>query len=447
MGARPLTLLHGSRRTAAFVLLAGAFAACGGVSIDKQTAGASGSTGAGGAPSGSSASTASSAVGGAGGLGVVAASSSASGLPPCMSGPDEDKDGDGYTVSQGDCNDCDLNINPGAVEIIISGPLPGGDGGVPAPADDDCDGLIDNVAPLCDTGLALDDADPLSAAHAIELCKLSTGPKSWGIVTAAWVLADGAPLPTEAAQLAKYHLGHGILSEFGPNSAARLGKNLLVLSSGTARRPGDPGFQAVSGFDKGYPSGAPPGFPLSSSSCPGVVSGGPRDAVALEVHLRAPTNVGGFSFYDSVFTSSWPDRACSVFDDTFVVLQSPAPFGAVSGNITFDTQGNPLTLNVMSFDACSCVAPPCFAPPSGPTQKPYACPLGPFVLTSTGFAGSAATSWLWTAAPVKPGGDFTLRFALWDGEDGLFDTTVLVDAFRWIPTVELLPIIGEGPPI
>ncbi|MFO0593558.1 MAG: hypothetical protein U0441_38815, partial [Polyangiaceae bacterium] len=35
----------------------------------------------------------------------------------CVSAADEDKDKDGYSVAQGDCNDCDPNVNPGAIEV------------------------------------------------------------------------------------------------------------------------------------------------------------------------------------------------------------------------------------------------------------------------------------------------------------------------------------------
>lgn len=445
MSLRAHAFLQGSRRGLAFLLLGGAFAACGGMTLENQSTATSSTTGAGsttgtggtgGMMSTSTATSSSSASntsgnGGSGGFITSAMAGTGGGMPVCNPGPDEDKDGDGFTVTQGDCNDCDPGTNPGAVEIIVTDPLPGG-GGVPVPVDENCDGLVDNVLPFCDTGLALDDADPVDAARAIDLCMFSTGPKSWGLVSAAWVLADGAPLPSDPTELAKYHLGHGILGAFGPNNPAKAGASLLVLSSGTARRPTDPGYQSVAGFDKGFPSGAPPGFPLDSPSCPGVLSGGARDAVALEVQVRAPTNASGFRFSSSVFSRSWPDRVCSVFDDAFVVLQAPAPQGAVFGNITFDMHNSPVTLNLMSLDACSCAAPPCFAPPSGPTQKPYDCAMGPAALAGTGFDAYAGTGWLLTSAPVKHGEQFSLRFAVWDGEDGLFDTTVLVDSFQWI---------------
>src|SRR5690242_5411573 len=38
----------------------------------------------------------------------------------CSSAADEDKDKDGYSVTQGDCNDCDANVNPGAIEVIAT---------------------------------------------------------------------------------------------------------------------------------------------------------------------------------------------------------------------------------------------------------------------------------------------------------------------------------------
>jgi PKD repeat protein len=45
--------------------------------------------------------------------------------------PHEDQDGDEYTVAQGDCNDNDPDVNPGAIEISENG------------VDDNCDGNVD----------------------------------------------------------------------------------------------------------------------------------------------------------------------------------------------------------------------------------------------------------------------------------------------------------------
>jgi hypothetical protein len=55
----------------------------------------------------------------------------------------DDTDGDGYTVSEGDCDDTNAGMHPGAPEICVDG------------KDNDCDGETDeytNVAPVANTG-------------------------------------------------------------------------------------------------------------------------------------------------------------------------------------------------------------------------------------------------------------------------------------------------------
>ena len=55
----------------------------------------------------------------------------------CDSGLNDDLDRDGFTPSQGDCNDCDPGTNPDAIEVLT--PVGG------QPKDEDCDGKVDNV--------------------------------------------------------------------------------------------------------------------------------------------------------------------------------------------------------------------------------------------------------------------------------------------------------------
>ena len=65
---------------------------------------------------------------------------------PCNSGPNDDFDMDGWTPSQGDCNDCDENVNPGAIEVPTDMTDPEA-----MPADENCDGKIacDPCGVLC----------------------------------------------------------------------------------------------------------------------------------------------------------------------------------------------------------------------------------------------------------------------------------------------------------
>ena len=41
------------------------------------------------------------------------------------------------------------------------------------------------------------------------------------------------------------------------------------------------------------------------------------------------------------------------------------------------------------------------------------------------------TGWLVTAGNVTGGETITLRIALWDTSDGMFDSIVLLDNFKW----------------
>ena len=407
----------------------------GGGSSTNQSSSSSGS-GAGGMSS------ASTAAGTGGGLDFDGgATGSGGGMASCNSGPNDDQDKDGFTVAQGDCNDCDANVNPNAVEVIAT---PDADGGVPTAADEDCDGKVDNVASTCDDMLNdVAEPNPMGGAWAVELCKKSAGPNSWGVSEAHWVLPDGSPPP--AGFGAQFELGHGVVSGFGPNVKVQAGKRMLALSSGTARQPSDPGYMAVSGFNKGYSSPNPMGFPKESPACPGVVTGQPHDGAGLELSIRTPSNAHGFTFDFDFFTYEWPNFICSQYNDFFVAILSPIPMGQQDGNISFDSQGNPVSVNNAFLDVCGCdLGPPCLA-----GGKNFPCALGDQGLMGTGFGkdgqgGSdhASTYWLATKAPITPNTQIILRWGVYDSGDGVLDTTTLVDNFQWIASSGT--VVGTG---
>ncbi len=259
--------------------------------------------------------------------------------------------------------------------------------------------------------------------------------------------------PTGAVPMAtlqaNYALGHGILTGFGPNVSVQAGKRLLALSSGTARQPSDPGYQNVSGFDKMYTVKKPAGFVPKSPACPGVVTGQPHDAASLEVVVVAPTNAHGFSFNFNFFTYEWPGYICSEFNDYFLALLSPPPTGHPDGNISFDTQGNPVSVNNAFLQVCGCAkGPPCL----GGGVKWFSCGLGDLSLVGTGFGADTtgdgdhgSTGWLQTKAPISPHEELTLRWAVYDSGDGVLDTTTLIDNFQWIldsgsPSIGTTPV-------
>ena len=323
--------------------------------------------------------------------------------PTCQSAPDEDKDQDGFSVSQGDCNDCDPNVNPGALEVPTE---MGKDA-----SDEDCDGMVDNVAPAsCDDGIALGDTDPKNGARAIDLCQfINPGDPKWGVLQAAYVRADGSSaIPPLALQ-------YGIMDSFGPNVHVQGGKRMLALSSGNARTEVQPGACGGLSCYNNAPGTAPAGFPQDVPNCPGSMS--INDDVALQLKIRSPKNATGYSFNFKFYSFEYPEWVCTSFNDQFISLVEPAPMGSISGNVSFDKQNNPVSVNVAFFDVCD------------------GCPLGSSEMDGTGFNvwdDAGGTGWLQTTAPVKGGDEITIRYAIWDTGDQAWDSTALVDNFQWI---------------
>jgi hypothetical protein len=145
---------------------------------------------------------------------------------------DADLDGDGYGACGGDC--CDqvgpncgnpALVNPGAFEVPGNG------------VDDDCDGIVDNPVPLCDSGLASNSSNALDYAKAIDLCQFTVEnpptlqQKKWGVINAQLVLANGSGAPNANSR--------SIRNGFGTAIVPKKGQNLAVLSTGHAADKND----------------------------------------------------------------------------------------------------------------------------------------------------------------------------------------------------------------
>jgi hypothetical protein len=327
----------------------------------------------------------------------------------CTPGPD-DEDGDGYTVADGDCDDHDCAVNPGAYDVPGNG------------KDDDCSGAVDDEPTACDEGIALAGDDVAQAVKALGLCRTTTEAatgkdKTWGVLSARWTTpAGGAEVDP---------LSRGILPAFGA-ALPREGARMVALSSGTARAPGQPGWISPQGYDKGYVTGAPAGYPTRTQACPGIDTGAAHDGEALEVTIRVPTNARGLSFDELFYTFEYPDYICTRFNDYFVTMLTPQVPGLPDGNISFDQKGNPVSVNNALLYVCK---------PQRAGGKTFTCPLGTSLLAGTGFEASAATGWITTVAPIARGSIVTLLFAIWDSSDGLLDSTVLLDKFAWTDQV------------
>ena len=367
---------------------------------------------------------------------------------PCPpSDPNVDDDGDGFTDAQGDCRDCDNMTNPGALDYPQNG------------IDEDCNGVADDEPHNCDNGLPIDGSNA-DAVKSIDLCRTQQG-QSWGVMSAQWTFPDGA-LGSNGSSGNPFGGGtcgavgdppnaqsKGLLPDFGPNVKPRAGGSMLSLSSGVARAgatmaqppatgssPGGAdmctaGFAAF-GFPKDSPSCKDPfGNPLQTANDKNA-----NDAIALEIQVKVPTNSQSCGFDFDYYTYEWPGFVCTQYNDFFVALvASQHPSTPADLNVSFDSQGNPVSVNNSFVEVCD---PTVGA--TNPGGKNFPCTLGTAELQGTGFEPSAATSWLHTQFPVVPGETIKVRFAVWDMGDHILDTTVLIDNFNCGPTG------GDEPP-
>jgi hypothetical protein len=311
-------------------------------------------------------------------------------------------------------------------------------------------GPID-VTPPCDSGLPIDDADPAAFAHAIGVCT-DAGTAGYGLVSATYARAFGASAAPATGQW-------GLLPSFGKVVRPREGAVMGALSTGYAREYDDASgvsqgqnsdFVASGGGPRdgtGYPTGqAPPGFPKAAQGCP--QSNLVNDMIDVKLVLKAPPGATGFQFDFAFFSSEWPNYVCSDFNDAFIAYLTSS---ATTDNISFDTNHNPVAVNIDFFDRCTSGAPVGCLRSNGPNPDPplstSTCSAGASELAGTGFGdvdqtqctgGNVAatlggsTGWLTTQAPIQPGEQFTLEFMIWDAGDGLLDSSVLIDHFQWI---------------
>ncbi len=400
-----------------FVLLVGLAAACSAAPAAPPF-GEGGNQGAGGTPSGTTGAGngVGTGPGNGGGLAFDAGNGTGTGTGTgtgagngcIVTNMNLDMDNDGWTPAQGDCNDCDPNVNPGAIDVV---PVAGPDGGIGPEVDSNCDGKFDPPVP-CDQGLALDDVDGADGAKAIELCQTTlTNPptpqqRTWGVISSTYVRADGTAYANPGLQV-------GIQSGWGSNVHVQGGSNMLVISSGHARTSSQTGACGSNSCADEGPGTAPAGFPQDNPACPPSLD--INDDIGLQVDMRAPTNATGYSFKFKFYSMEYPVWVCNSYNDQFIALVNPPPTGSVNGNISFDSMHNAVSVNLGFFDVCdpsqeSQYASECFG--TCPTPPSPYCPSGTAQLAGTGFdvwdqqyGGGGATSWLTSQAPIKGGSD------------------------------------------
>ncbi|SVD76316.1 uncharacterized protein METZ01_LOCUS429170, partial [marine metagenome] len=161
--------------------------------------------------------------------------------------------------------------------------------------------------------------------------------------------------------------------------------------------------------------------------------------------IRVPTNAQGFQFEFRFFSHEYPNSICTEYNDFFIALLTSTHSDIPADtNISFDSSGNPVSVNNAFFTSCEPIecsdSNPCKGTLTCNTDTGFcegplgACPDGPadvlsFVQDSE---DAGATAWLTTSAPVTPGETITLEFHIWDTQDNSEDSLVLLDNFYWL---------------
>jgi len=357
-----------------------------------------------------------------------------------------DVDADGFTTCDGDCNDSDPLVNPGAFET--NGNM----------VDDDCDSVADNALAECDMGLQSNTGDALDFVRAMDICQTSgLTSRRWGVIDASMQLADGSGSPNPQ--------GHAVRPGFGTVMLPQHGGSIVVLSSGAAADSNDvnPAFVPGTATQHGQTSNFPQDWFTANGNmlpnitgCPGPSGNIANDPEMLTMRLRVPSNAKSFSVKVNFFSHEYPEYTCTQYNDFFVVLLDSMyagdPANPADKNLAFYT--NPTTMeripvgvnlaygNTGLFTSCHNGTGGC----SGSPQYPFTistCLDDGAQLPGTGFdvpssfacdatqTSGGGTGWLTTSGNVVGGEIITLRFAIWDTSDPVYDSTVLIDDFEW----------------
>ncbi|MCE9573901.1 MAG: choice-of-anchor L domain-containing protein [Deltaproteobacteria bacterium] len=371
----------------------------------------------------------------------------------CSGAADEDVDldHDGFTTCGGDC--CDsvecaepALVNPGAYDLEANH------------LDDDCDGAMDDP-PLCDDGLATNASDPRDFARAMDLCPdATTDARRWGVISATWTLTDGTGVADPRS--------HAVRDRFGTAVVPHAGAALAVLSSGVAADADDldPAFANNVSTQRMQTAPVPADWLAAHNGALPVAPGCPapnaltaNDPVMLTLQIRVPVNARSFAFDSDFFTWEFPEWVCSPYNDFLVALLdstwNDVPANPRDKNLAAyrDAQQKiwPVGVNLATLDAglfTQCVngAVGC-AVLGGMTATITTC-TGTDQLPGTGFetgtpgmcttasVPGGATGWLTTRGNVVGGETITLRLAIWDTSDGAYDSTAVIDHFRWSGT-------------
>lgn len=137
------------------------------------------------------------------------------------------------------------------------------------------------------------------------------------------------------------------------------------------------------------------------------------DCVQLQFSFVAPSDAHSFAFDFNFMSAEYPEFVNQGFNDTFQVSES-SPSHSYD-NIVFDHSNNPINIDNAFFNQ--------------PCQELTG--TGYEITSFDGSCDAGGTGMLTTQSPVEPGETVTLTFTIYDSGDGIYDSSVMIDNFRF----------------
>jgi len=137
--------------------------------------------------------------------------------------------------------------------------------------------------------------------------------------------------------------------------------------------------------------------------------GGANDYTEVRIVASVPPTNNSLNYDFAFFSTEYPYYYGSPFNDMYVGWLESESW---TGNISFDNDGNPISLNAGFLDFRDDGAS--LAEFDGTCMKQH-----------------AGTKWLQSVAPVTPGETITLVLAVFDLSDSILDSYVFLDNFGW----------------
>jgi hypothetical protein len=134
-----------------------------------------------------------------------------------------------------------------------------------------------------------------------------------------------------------------------------------------------------------------------------------NDYTEMRIVATVPPANNSIAYDFAFFSTEYPDYYGDVFNDMYIGWLESESW---TGNISFDEMGRPISLNAGFLD---------FRDDTGALPE----------LAGTCMRQHAGTKWLSTTAPVVPGEQITVVFAVFDLADSILDSYVFIDNFQW----------------